>query len=173
MAERTIYRIPIYCMIKMVYEFLDHKSDVYVHVTSSSLSRAFEDAAAATFEVMLEQGSVRCKKTIDLKIEATDVEQLLYMWVDRLLYHFDADSFALARAEVKSLRRRGNGKGKDNGPDKEDGKGGFSLSARLHGEDYNPEMHGQKVGVKAMTYSLMMISKGAAGKAELHFVLDI
>jgi len=143
----------------MVYEFLDHKSDVYVRVASTSLSRAFEDAAAATFEVMLEQGSVRRKKTIDLRVDATDLEQLLYMWVDRLLYHFDAEGFALARAEVRSLRRARSG--------------GFSLSARLHGEDYDPEVHGQKVGVKAMTYSLMSISRGASGRAELRFVLDI
>lgn len=143
----------------MVYEFLDHKSDVYVHVSSRSMSRAFEDAGAAAFEVMLEQGSVRCKRTIDVKLAASDIGQLLYIWIDTLIYHFDADSFALARAEVKSLRRRR--------------QGGYALTARLHGEDFEPAMHGQKVAVKAMTYSLMKIAWAGAGRAELYFVLDI
>ncbi len=143
----------------MVYEYLDHKSDVYVHVTSASISRAFEDAGAAAFDVMLDQGSVRCKRTIDLALAASDIEQLLYMWVDRLIYHFDAESFALARAEIKSLRRRKSG--------------GFALTARLHGEAFEPNVHGQKVGVKAMTYSLMKVMWAGAGKAELYFVLDI
>jgi len=159
-VERAINRaLHIVPRSTMVYEFLDHKSDVYVRVVAPSISRAFEEAALATFAVMLDQPSVRCKKTIDLKIEATDLEQLLYMWVDRLLYHFDADGFALARAEVRSLRRAP--------------AGGFRLSARLHGEDYDPESHGQKVGVKAMTYSLMRISRAPSGGAELRFVLDI
>ena len=141
-----------------MYSYLDHISDVYVHVHSDSLAGIFEDAAKATYEVMLNTSAVKEKTVMEAEIRADDLEQLLYMWVDHLLYIFDAKSFAVARAEVKVSKT------KESPP--------YSLSAKIYGEDYDPALHGQKVGVKAMTYSLMRIfQKG--GRWEAYFVLDI
>lgn len=141
----------------MGYSYLDHVSDVYVHVSSDSLAGVFEDAAKATYEVMIDTSTVKERAVMKAEIRADDLEQLLYMWVDHLLYIFDAKSFAMARAEVKVSKT------KRHLP---------SLSAKICGEEYNPSVHGQKVGVKAMTYSLMRIfQKG--GRWEAYFVLDI
>jgi SHS2 domain-containing protein len=142
----------------LVYSYLDHISDVYVHVSSDSLSGIFEDAAKATYEVMLDTSAVKEKTTLDSTIKADDLEQLLYMWVDYLLYIFDAKSFAMARAKVKVSKTKGSAP--------------ISLSAKIYGEDYDPSLHGQKVGVKAMTYSLMRIIQ-ERGRWEAYFVLDI
>ena len=141
----------------MVFEYLDHKSDAYVHVSAGSLKGIFEDSATAAFEIMLDTSSVKEAKAVEVEINADDLEQLLYMWVDRLLYIFDADSFAVRRAEIKSLKAI---------------KGAFSLLAKLHGEEYDPASHDQRSGVKAMTYSLMRIFK-EKGCWQAYFVLDI
>jgi len=141
----------------LVYSYLDHISDVYVHVQSDSLGGIFEGAAKATFGVMLNTSAVREKTALDAEIKADDLEQLLYMWVDHLLYIFDAKSFAVSRAKVKISDT------KRHPP---------SLSAKIYGEDYDPSIHGQKVGVKAMTYSLMRIFQ-QSGRWEAYFVLDI
>jgi SHS2 domain-containing protein len=141
---------------EMVYEYLDHKSDVYVHTKSETLAGIFEDATKATFEVMLSTSAVMDTSVVEASLNADDFEQLLYMWVDHLLYLFDAEGFAVSRAEVAI--------GDTGGP--------ASLQAKLYGEAYDPKRHGQRVAVKAMTYSLMRISKtGAAWEA--YFVLDI
>ena len=143
-------------MIALVYTYLDHPSDVYVHVTNETLDGVFEDAAMATFEVMLKTSKVLAKKTITAELEADDLEQLLYMWIDHLLFIFDAKSFALNRADVIVSK----------GPKKP------SLTAKIYGEAYDPKRHGLKVAVKAMTYSLMKISQ-TGNKWESYFVLDI
>lgn len=139
-----------------MYEYLDHVSDVYVHVVSESLEGLFADSAEAAFEVMLNTKAVGRRKSIPVEIAAKDLEQLLYLWVDRLIYHFDADSFALGRAEVRKV---------------EVGEGA-RLSASLWGEEYDPAKHDQRTGVKAMTYSLMRINR-EGGVWHAYFVLDI
>jgi SHS2 domain-containing protein len=140
-----------------VYSYLDHISDVYAHVSSNSLAGIFEDAVKATYEVMIDRSTVRGRMVIKAEIHADDLEQLLYKWVDHLLYVFDAKSFAVSRAKVKISNT------KRHPP---------SLSAKIYGEEYDPSIHGQKVGVKAMTYSLMQISQ-EDDRWEAYFVLDI
>ncbi len=140
----------------MVYEYLDHTSDVYVHSKAGTLAGIFEDAAKATFEVMLDTASVREATAVEASIKADDFEQLLYVWVDHLLYLFDAESFAVSRAEVAISSKAGPA----------------SLQARIYGEPYDPQRHGQRVAVKAMTYSLMRISRTDGGW-EAYFVVDI
>jgi SHS2 domain-containing protein len=140
----------------LVYEYLDHTSDVYVHSRSDTLAGIFEDAAKATFEVMLNTKAVKEASIVEASIKADDIEQLLYMWVDHLLYLFDADGFAVSRAEVTI--------GTKEGP--------VSLQAKIFGESYDPPRHGQRVAVKAMTYSLMRISK-VEGAWDAYFVVDI
>lgn len=139
-----------------MYEYLDHTSDVYVHVVSDSLEGLFADSAAATFEVMFDTKAVDGRRSIPVEISAKDLEQLLYLWVDRLIYHFDADFFALNRAEVFRV---------------EVGEGA-RLSALLWGEDYEPSKHDHRTGVKAMTYSMMKIGR-EGGVWHAFFVLDI
>lgn len=140
----------------MVYSYLDHTSDVYVHIVSDTLEELFEEAAIATFEVMLNTSKVENKEVIDVEVKGYDLEQLLYKWVDQLLLIFDSRSFALNHAEVEEIE-------KDNG---------YRLKGRLYGEEYDPSKHEQRTGVKAMTYSLMKIFKND-GKWEAYFVLDI
>ena len=141
----------------MVYSYLDHISDVYVHVSSNSLAGIFEEAVKATYEVMIDRSTVRGRKAMKAEIRADDLEQLLYKWVDHLLYVFDAKSFAVSRAKVKISDTK---------------RHPLFLSAKIYGEEYDPSIHGQKVGVKAMTYSLMQISQ-ENDHWEAYFVLDI
>ena len=141
----------------MVYRYLDHMSDVYVQVSSSTLEGIFEDAAKATFDVMIDASSVKPSIEKNEALDADDIEQLLYKWIDHLLYLFDAESFAVSKAEVKIC----------NSQDRT-----HSLTARILGEMYSPVLHGHKVAVKAMTYSLMRIQKTERG-FEAYFVLDI
>jgi SHS2 domain-containing protein len=140
-----------------VYSYLDHISDVYVYISSNSLAGIFEEAVKATYEVMINTSAVRNKKIMKAQIDADDLEQLLYKWVDHLLYIFDAKSFAVSRANVKISDTK---------------RHPISLHAKIYGEGYNPSIHGQKVGVKAMTYSLMQIFQ-KAGQWEAYFVLDV
>lgn len=140
----------------MVYHYLEHTSDVYIHVISDKLEGIFEDAAKATFEVMLDTSSVEVKETIDLEVEGKDLEQLLYRWIDSLLIIFDSKSFALNKAKVEEIKKNEK----------------YYIRAKLYGEEYDPKKHDHRTGVKAMTYSLMRIFKNN-DYWEAYFVVDI
>ncbi|MCQ5336727.1 MAG: archease [Candidatus Methanomethylicia archaeon] len=140
----------------MVYSYLDHPSDVYVHVVADSLEGIFEEAAKATFDVMIDVASVEDKEVIDIELDGIDLEQLLYKWIDHLLFLFDAKSFVISKAKVEKIEKIN---------DK------YVIKSKVFGEEYNPKKHGHKTGVKAMTYSLMKIVKNE--KWEAFFVLDI
>ncbi|MGQ9759071.1 MAG: archease [Candidatus Methanomethylicaceae archaeon] len=143
----------------MVYAYLDHPSDVYVHVIADTLEGIFEEAAKATFEVMLDTSLVKERERLQVEVKAKDLEQLLYMWVDHLLLIFDSRSFAVARTWVNVIRSKRR-------------KTPYILTAKVFGEEYDPKKHGQRVGVKAMTYSLMQILQSGE-RWEAYFVLDI
>jgi SHS2 domain-containing protein len=140
----------------LVYSYLDHISDVYIHIHNDTLEGVFEEAAIASFDVIIETSKVRIKTIINVELDADDLEQLLYKWIDHLLYIFDAKSFAISRTEVIVSEKKTNP----------------SLVAKIYGESYDPKKHGQKVAVKAMTYSLMRIYK-KGDHWEAYFVLDI
>ncbi|MDI9644564.1 MAG: archease [Candidatus Verstraetearchaeota archaeon] len=139
-----------------MYEYLDHTSDVYIHVCSESLEGLFAESAEAATEVMFNTRAVEMRRSIQVEMDAKDLEQLLYLWIDRLIYHFDSDSFALGRAEVEKVEVDGIAR----------------LSAILWGEEYDPAKHGQRTGIKAMTYSLMRIHHDG-GAWHAYFVVDI
>lgn len=139
-----------------MYEYLDHISDVYIHVVSDSLEGLFGESAEATSEVMVNTRAVEGRKSIQVELAARDLEQLLYLWIDRLIYHFDADSFAIRRADVLRI----------------DVGEGARLSAQLWGEDYDPVKHDRRTGIKAMTYSLMRVYR-EGGQWHAYFVVDI
>jgi len=84
----------------LVYSYLDHISDVYIHIHNDTLEGVFEEAAIASFDVIIETSKVRIKTIINVELDADDLEQLLYKWIDHLLYIFDAKSFAISRTEV-------------------------------------------------------------------------
>ena len=140
----------------MVYSYLDHPSDVYVRVKNETLEGIFEDAARATFDIMIETSMVEGFITLRADILADDLQQLFYAWIDHLLYIFDAKSFAIHKTEVVISESNSRP----------------SLTAKIYGEAYDPKKHGQKVAVKAMTYSLMRLNR-LDDQWEAYFVLDI
>lgn len=140
----------------MVFSYLDHISDIYIHVYNDTLEGMFEEAAIASFDVIMETSKVYRKTIINVELDADDLEQLLYKWIDHLLYIFDAKSFAISKTKVIINKKKTH----------------LSLTAKIFGESYAPKKHGQKVAIKAMTYSLMRISQ-KEGHWEAYFVLDI
>jgi SHS2 domain-containing protein len=141
----------------VVFRYLDHMSDVYVQVSSPTLEGIFNDAAKATFEVMIDTSTVKPTILKEVELDADDLEQLLYKWIDHLLYLFDAESFAVSKAESRITKQKGQLP---------------ALFAKIFGDAYDPATHGQRVAVKAMTYSLMRLHKAGEGW-EAYFVLDI
>lgn len=89
-------------------------------------------------------------------VEEKTLEELLYSFIEEILVQWELTNLLFSEIEVTLYKRR----------DK------YSLHAILRGEEFNPEKHEQRVGVKAMTYCLMRI-ENTPPNVILEFVVDI
>jgi len=139
------------------FEFLEHMADAYIAAYGKDLAEAFESAALAMFDVMTEVEKVRAKVEDYVEVEAEDEYALLYSWLEDLLVKSDINKMLYSKFKILNLEKTTEG---------------FRLEAKIWGENFNPKMHPQKVGVKAVTYHRMEILKKPAN-VTVKFILDI
>lgn len=142
---------------KTRYEFLEHTADAYIAAYGKDLAEAFENAAVAMFDVMTDVEKVSSKAEELVEVEGEDEYSLLYSWLEALLIRFETEHLLFSKFKVLHIGESAKG---------------FSVEARVWGEEFNPKKHVQKVGVKAVTYHRMEIVK-KPGKVTLKFILDI
>ena len=138
------------------FEHLEHTADILIVSRGSSLEEAFANAAKAVFEVITDTSRVEPRKCVDVEVKGMDIGNLLYLWIDRLLYYFDAEGLVFSRFKVNVA---------------EEG-GGYLLKGEACGEEFDPEKHEYRTIVKAMTYAQMNIER-EEGVWSLKFVVDI
>jgi SHS2 domain-containing protein len=142
---------------KRGFEFLEHTADAYIAAYGKNMEEAFENAAFAMFEVMTEAEKISPVVEDFVEVEAPDEYALLYSWLEALLVRFETNGMLYSKFEVSTLDKTSIG---------------FSLRARVWGEEYDPKKHLQKVGVKAVTYHRMEITREPS-MVTLRFILDI
>jgi SHS2 domain-containing protein len=144
-------------MKKRGYETLEHTADAYLAAYGKDLNEAFENAAAAMFNVMTEIEKIRPTVEDEVEVSGEDEYALLYDWLEALLLRFELKGMLYSEFKVLQLSQ---------------GSHGFELKAELRGERFDPKRHLQKVGIKAVTYHQMEIVT-APGSVTLKFILDI
>ena len=143
--------------LKKRFEFLEHTADVYVVAYGKTLEEAFENAALATFETMTDTRKVEPKVEDEIEVEGHDEQALLYNWLEELIVKFEITENLYSRFEVSTIRKFPNG---------------LKMKAKIWGEPFNPNKHPQRVGIKAITYHQMEISKKPKA-VTVRFILDI
>lgn len=142
---------------KRRFEFLEHTADVYIAAYGEDICEAFENAALAMFETMTDTKNVECKIKENVEVEGEDKQSLLYNWLEDLLIRFDVENMLYSKFNVLRIKET-------------DGR--LKLNAEICGEQFNPEKHKQKVGIKAVTYHRMEIIEGPKS-VTIKFILDI
>jgi len=139
------------------FEHLEHTADVLIVAYGGSLEELFENAARGVFEVITDTSRVEPRVERSVESRGMDLEQLLYKWIEDLLYIHETEGLVLGYFKVHSIRRVG-----------ED----YVLKATVRGEKFDESRHEYRTMVKAMTYAQMSIKKiNDAWKAS--FVVDI
>jgi len=139
------------------FDFLEHTADAYVAAYGKDLAEAFENAAVAMFEVMTEVEKVDAETEDYVEVEAEDEYALLYSWLEALLVKSEINQMLYSKFEISDINKTARG---------------LRLNARIWGENFNPEKHPQKIGVKAVTYHRMEILE-EPNKVTLRFILDV
>ncbi|MCS7131811.1 MAG: archease [Hadesarchaea archaeon] len=138
------------------FEWVEHPSDIGFRAYGKTLAQAFENAASALFEIMVDTSKVEPRELVEVELEAEDEQALLYDWLDRLLYFHDAHGLVLSKFEVELSSS----------------PGGMKLRAKAWGERFDPAKHPERTAVKAMTYHMMEIKLGSDG-CMVQAVVDI
>ncbi|XP_062554413.1 protein archease-like [Armigeres subalbatus] len=143
------------------YEYLDHTADVQLHAWGESLKEAFEQCGMAMFGYMTELSSVEIQKCYEIQTDPTDdLENLLFRFLDELLFLFSAEPFLICKKlEIMKFEME---------PEN------FHIVCRCYGEEFDLGKHPQGTEVKAITYSAMQINqKPEHDKNEVFVIIDI
>jgi len=139
------------------FEFLEHTADVYVRAHGINMAEAYENAALAMFETMTNSAKIAQTQEDTFEVEAEDQYALLYNWLEALLVKFETAGMLYSKFQISDWQET---------PEN------FKFTAKVWGEKFNPKKHPQKVGVKAITYHLMVVIR-EPDRAVLEFILDI
>ena len=129
------------------YRILPHAADGKFRAFGRTLEEAFANAALATASFMWEWDKVAPARAEAVDLRGRDPEQLLYRFLEEILYLFETRRFVLAAVEGVVL---------------EAGPEGRRLRAVFRGADLGPGigLHGE---VKAITYNEMRIEEDCGG----------
>ncbi len=138
------------------YRFLEHTADAKLVGYGETLEEAFEGAALGTASVSYNTSAIGRGETEEVSLTAPDLQRLLCLFLEEVVFLFETRSFMLSRVEGLSI---------------EEGAGGFSLRGDLVGDvgRRDVEVHG---GVKAVTYDEMEIGM-REGRHFVQVVLDV
>jgi SHS2 domain-containing protein len=139
------------------FEYLEHLSDTGIRFYGKNHRELFENAALGMFSVISSIESVQPLKKIDIDIvsEGKNLEDMLILWLEKLLYYHEVDKILFSEFKVSSLKRQ-NKK--------------YRLSAVVSGEKIDFMRHEIKIGIKAPTYHQLKIEgKGRRWQGKVIF----
>ena len=94
-------------MKKKKYEFLDHTADAKFRAYGETLEEAFINASLATAALMWDWKVVEPKTSYEIKIKGTDLQQLLFSFLEEILFLLDSRKFLLHSVEGIQIRETG------------------------------------------------------------------
>lgn len=141
----------------MKFKFLEHTADIKFQAFGRSMEEVFRNSALATSNAVYD-GNVEKTLTNEMKIQGSDKENLLYNFLDEIIFLIDAEKFLVS--EVRDLKIKKS----------ERANGEFELHAILVGD--SSEKYEIKEHIKSVTYNEMFVRE-EEGKWIAQVVLDV
>ncbi len=126
------------------FKFLEHTADVYFEARGETLEEVFEEAAKAMFSVITDISKVEKRVKKRIEGEGIDLFNALYRWLEELLILHDAEGLVFSEFHVEYVREEGEV---------------VKFAGEALGEPFDESKHVKGTEVKAVTYSMMEISK--------------
>lgn len=135
------------------FSYLNHTADMGFVAQGKTLEEAFEEAAKALFNFMVDLEKVKPEKELEVVVEGDDYESLLFNWLNELLFQAENNRMLFSGFKIKKISTN-------------------RLEATVLGEEINPERHQINNEVKACTYHLLKVEKKEKGY-EVQAVCDV
>ncbi|MCS7233827.1 MAG: archease [Synergistetes bacterium] len=135
-------------------EFIEHTADVGIKVRSESLEGLFKEAAFGLLNIMFsfKRNNFPLEEEFLIELEAGDVEELIVMWLNELIYLFESREYAFRNVEIVELK-------------------GSSLKAKI--ECFKVLKEEVVCYVKAATYYNLSLHRSNDGSYEATIIFDI
>jgi SHS2 domain-containing protein len=137
----------------MTYTFLEHTADVKFQAESENLEGAFIESAYAMKETICGEINVLDLEKKEIELKGTDLENLLYKFLEEFLVLLDSEGFLLSKIEEIKINKEN-----------------FSLNAKISGD--KAEHYRFTNDVKAVTYNEMSVKQTDKGW-QTKVVLDV
>jgi SHS2 domain-containing protein len=135
------------------WEHFPHEADVGIRGWGATLEEAFAQAALAMTAAVTDPSRVLARDAVEVECEAADHEQLLYDWLNALVYEMAARRMLFGRFEIRVR----NGK----------------LEAKAWGEPVSVAKHRPTVEVKGATYTELDVAQRSDGIWVAQCVIDV
>jgi SHS2 domain-containing protein len=133
------------------FELIEHTADIGIKASGQNLAEAFSNVAYGLFSIITDLRKVRTRESRVVELQEKNSEDLLFEWLNYLIYLFDAEQILLKRFEIQEFD-------------------GLKIKAICWGEKADPSHHELKSGVKAATYHMLKVDPE---KHEVQVILDI
>lgn len=135
------------------WEHFPHQADIGVRGVGPSLEDAFRQAAVALAAVITDPKSVEARTPVVITANADDVEDLLFDWLNALVFEMATRHMLFSRFDVEI----------------DDGR----LTATAWGEPVSVERHRPAVEVKGATYTELRVFETDNGGWIAECVIDV
>jgi SHS2 domain-containing protein len=135
------------------WEHFAHGADIGVRGRGPTPAAAFEQAALALTAVVTDLARVRPVEPVRLRCQGTDLELLLYDWLNSLVFHMATRRLLFREFRVTIS--------------------GGELDAEVLGEPVDMERHAPAVEVKGATFTELAVRKEEDGRWCAQCVLDV
>ena len=122
------------------FEYFEHLADMGIVGWGASLAEAFEEAAKAMFNLIVDIDQVKPSQRLPIHCRAEETEELFVEWLNQLLTEADINGLVLSRFRIERITEK-------------------ELHGWVEGEGFDPQRHNPKVEVKAATYSGLAIGE--------------
>ncbi len=130
------------------YEYLEHTADAKFRAYGTTLEEAFQNAAVAMFNVMIDTGTISDEVSEKIELTSADLDGLLVDWLSELLYLFEVEQVVFGKFKIDCITEH---------------DGGYSLSANAFGEPLDLTRHKFDTEVKAVTYNELKVEETMDG----------
>ncbi len=128
------------------FKFGEHTADVLIEAWAPTLEGLLEEMAKAMFEVMTDTSKVEPRDKVSIEVCGFDLENLLYRWLEELLYYHDSQNLVFSKFIIKKVFER-----------EVDGEKEICIEGEAWGEPFDRSKHEPRTVVKAVTYAQMKV----------------
>ena len=135
-------------MLDKGYEYLEHTADAKFRAYGTTLEEAFQNAAVAMFNVMIDTSKISDEVLEKIELISEDLDGLLVDWLAELLYLFEVEQTVFSKFKIDGIKKK---------------DGIYSLSAIAYGETLDLSRHHFDTEVKAVTYNSLKVEETTGG----------